>query len=281
MTLKRFTIVVIGLTLVSGALSCRQSTPESAGSHLAPTQAQVAPGAESPEAEVDFEHGNRQVTQMLADRPAMAEFVTRENVRCKINSQADIWKWAAEAYGKKVNGGCIEWDDADLDKPSHYMADHTIPYQGKNGLIRVRERFEPRNGHARELTFEELWSSCIFELYNIQSADAFLDIYRRSLTGQISRDQWVRTNTQIEHNALLRLVTFYELEWKQWADENDFASDPAKWRCDTPKNYDEWINLYRTGSSNPYLYWENYYDKQIVPYLEQLGLSGKPELDTR
>lgn len=52
-------------------------------------------------------HGEHQVYQMLADRPRMAAYSTRQGEVRRINSQDSIWQWAVHAYGSTINGARI------------------------------------------------------------------------------------------------------------------------------------------------------------------------------
>ncbi|MDB2685642.1 hypothetical protein N9Y42_00325 [Mariniblastus sp.] len=255
-------LLILVLAFVAGLTSCRRSS----------APGRVASQSESRqelETDADLEHGNRQVVQMLSDRPLMKRFLANDHTQREIKSDSPIWKWVATAYGTRVKNLPIEWDNSKLDKPMSCRADHTIPNDGEKGLIRVRIRFED-GGAIRDAKFEELWSSCVFELFNIQNAEGFMEIYHRALKGKVSRDEWVRENVMLEHGALLKLKEFYDTVWKPWADANGFDADPENWSYSTPQNYDDWMLLYRDSEYSPHDYWEGYYDQRIIPYLKQM-----------
>jgi hypothetical protein len=217
----------------------------------------------------DPQHGRKQVVRMLADRPAMAACIARDGKKRVLVPADAVWKWVANAYGTRVLGQVVKWESRDLDKLSHYLADHTIPTRNKPGLIRIRSRFSSRpGGKLRDAKFDELWAACVFELINIRNAEGFMKVYHEALAGKVSLDSWVRRNTKLEHGALIELKTFYFKTWKPWAVKNKLRISTAPWRTMVPEDYDKWIARYERMKHNPYQYWQKYYKRHIVPYVK-------------
>jgi hypothetical protein len=151
----------------------------------------------------------------------------------------------------------------------NYPSDHTIPQNGSKGLIRIRAIIKDENGKARPATFDELWSSCVFELINMQNATAFIDSYNRAISGELLRSEYIRLNTELEYKASLKLAAFCREIWIPWSEQHDHRYDANAWDLDTPNDYNKWIQ------SNPYPYWEDYYDNEIAPYRKKLGIGKK------
>jgi hypothetical protein len=220
---------------------------------------------------VDMQYGNLQVSKMLSDRPRMSEVKSDNGKIRKLTEKDEIWAWAAQAFGQKINGEPVEWDNSDLDKPPQYQSDHTIPNAGQKGLIRVRETFKDWLGQTRQATFDELWSACVFELLNIQNAEGFMDNYHKAVAGQLTKEEWVYLNTKLEYDALVKLKEFYKTVWIPWSEKNGHRDQEYAWERNTPDSYEEWINVYKQSKSNTYQFWQDYFDEKMVPYLKKTG----------
>ncbi len=215
------------------------------------------------------EHGNNQIRNMLSDRPAMQEYLADDDSIRKMSPDDLVWKWVANAYNKRVIGYRIEWDGGKVNKPITFLAEHAIPYQGSKVLIRVRQRFQDAQGKLCDAVFEELWYVCIFELFNSQNDGEFINIYNRAIKGNVTKKEWFQLNTSLEHQAAIQTKHFFYDVWKPWAIKNGFHYQERYWRVNTPDDYQEWINLHQKNS--PYIvWWRNYYDKQIVPYVKKV-----------
>lgn len=228
---------------------------------------------------VDLQHGNEQVVKMLSDRPEMAQFTTANGELRKVTEEDTIWQWVANNYGQKINGSVVEWDKRDLsDKPIQYLAEHEIPRNGSNGLVRIRTVFKDWKGqNTRNARFDELWAACVFELINMRSARDFMALYACAIEGDVSRKAWIRGNTKLEHKACLEIAAFYREIWVPWSKKTDIKPGPVNeyWCLDVPNDYDKWIQRYNLipifGSvENPYTFWGDYYDNMIKPYLEEV-----------
>lgn len=218
-----------------------------------------------------LDHGDQQVETMLKDRPAMAQCLTIDGTIKKITSDDAIWVAAAQAYDQKIVGSTIDWDPSPLKLKPPIGAEHSDPWQGRPALIRLRIDL-PKDGREMPASFEQLWSHCVFELFNVANDEQFLAIYQRALHGEISRQEWLDLNTRLEFTALVKLRNYFTETWKPWCDKNHVAYDPAIWLRGFSPNatYEEWFAAY-IHSSSPYLpLWESYYDGQIVPYLAKL-----------
>ena len=219
-------------------------------------------------AQCNLRHGNLQVSRMLSDRPRMSKVKSQDGRIIKVTKKDAIWIWAAKAYGQKINGEVVEWNNSKIKKPIHYRAEHSIPHNGKKGFIRIRKILKDRHGQIRQATFDELWKACVFELFNIQSAKKFVAVYHKALTGKLTKEEWVRLNIKIEYDAFAKLKEFYKTVWVQWSKKNGYRISRA-WAGTVPDSYEKYIQLHLRGSS--YQYWENYFDQKIVPYLKKTG----------
>jgi len=215
------------------------------------------------------EHGEIQVEKMVRDLPAMSYFPTAGGGKKRIGKNSRIWRFVADGYGRKVNGSVTCWGGTNVPEPMEIWANHTVPGEGgMRGSIRIRSKLKDASGVVRDATSEELWSSVVFELFNIQNAEDFIRISVETANAKVTREDWIRRNTALEHKAVLRLAGFYRQIWEPWAKANGLVSHPFLWHVDTPADFDEWISSYPKEVMNPRMYWANYWDSFVVPYLQ-------------
>lgn len=228
--------------------------------------------------EPDIDHGNRQVRQMLADRPAMASYVNINGEAKKVTENDAIWKWAAESFGTKINDQTIEWTNDSPSSPLIFAADHLIPTPSKKGLIRIREDWIKNGVAVREASFYELWHSAIYELFNIRSARKFLELRNRGIEGTITKAAYVQGNTMLEHGAILKTKNFHRKVWVPWEREH-FAKDEMKvwegWSGSVPSDYNEFGKI--SQADGILKYWQDFYNevllahqREVEKYQEQL-----------
>jgi hypothetical protein len=221
----------------------------------------------------DQDYGSIQVRKMLLDLPDMAEYTTVEGKRVRVTEEDAIWKWAATQYERRIVGARIQWGGQEVDKPMTYQAEHVMPLNGAAARINIRPSFQDETGTLRKQTFEELWSDCDFELMNLENDVTFQDFNTRAYSGEMSKNTYVRLNTELEYKALMKRLNFAREIWIPWADEHKYKYDPKVWGTTTiPENYDEWIKQYTQAVHNPYTFWDDYYTNSIYPYLEKAGL---------
>ncbi|MGH7774831.1 MAG: hypothetical protein ACREQA_21615 [Candidatus Binatia bacterium] len=202
-----------------------------------------------------LEHGKDQVQRMLRDRPAMKRYVTEGDA---------IWQWAVRKYAGEDLATTIDWSPDPPDKPDAYNSDHSIPTHKARGFIRVRETYSSGSRTGRKRSFEELWYDAVFELHNISNAPRFLQVFEEARRGKLSKELWIKKNTQIEYDALRRVVDFYKSSWLPWSRTKGFQSDPRIWRVHLPQSYDNWIRLYIDRSGYPWDTWGCYYDDMVA-----------------
>jgi len=214
-------------------------------------------------------HGDLQVGKMIRDIPAMGYYLNAEGDRRKIEATDVIWNSAADAFENKIKGYATIWGGTNVEKPMHYMADHRMPsFNEQPGAIYIRPKILVWNGGMRDVTFDELWSSVFFELYNIRNAERFISVYDEAISGKVTRDQWIERNTRLEHSAFQSLSKFYFQTWEPWAKSKGLIPDPVPWGVTIPA-YEEWIASYPDGEDNPYQFWQDYYDESLLPYLQE------------
>ncbi len=165
-------------------------------------------------------HGQRQVTQMLHDRPAMAQF----------GDEAKFLRdWARRKFAGEDFVQPIDWDPS---PPLHSDAEHLAPGDGKNAAILVEAHYTagPKEGQPRG--FEELWAGAIYELHNVNYAREFVRLNDEADRGRVSKEAFVAGILKYELRAAQRTRGFYLNVFLPWAAKKKLPTDPSLWFCD-------------------------------------------------
>jgi tetratricopeptide (TPR) repeat protein len=167
----------------------------------------------SPEA---LKHGEEQLRNMLRDCPAMAQFVS---------PQDKLWQWAVRKFAGEDLGAPVHWDPT---PPSLRLGCSLF---GDQHAIRVSQiRFDLPD--RRPCTFDELWSTAVFELHNVTSSPIWSDISQQVLDGKLNRDDYIVAVLESEELATQRTRAFYLKFYLPWIREKGMVdTSPARWRC--------------------------------------------------
>ena len=135
----------------------------------------------------NLRHGERQVRQMLHDRPAMASLGKKAIL---------LYQWAARKFAGEDLHEKIYWDSSD--PPQHTTADNRPPKPGLPGRIRLaaRNTHGPKRGDDR--SFEKMWRDVVFELHNIVHAETFRRIDSDAAQGKLSKNEFVTKTIETE-----------------------------------------------------------------------------------
>src|SRR5262249_8839853 len=154
------------------------------------------------------------------------------------------------AFAGAAIGEPILWDSH---LPSNgYVAEHMGPYKSEKGYIRTRKVHDSGEDRGKLLSCEELWAGVVFEIENIRSWAASVEIYERALAGQLSREEYIVACTKLEYGSLRRLSEDYARFWRPLAMERRLSITPSFWGLDTPRTYEEWISLYDDPDGYPW-----------------------------
>ena len=210
----------------------------------------------------DLAFGEAQVACMARERPELGHQV----------SSADLlWKFCARGFAGEAVGERILWDSG-LPKGDDHQSDHQSPYRGRQGYIRIRKNLPAGIDLGRPLSCEELWSCAVFELENIRNTPAFNSLFEMALNGELTREQWIRENSELEYGALRRTARDFVQLWLPLARIRHFSTTPSLWGADVPRTYKGWILLYRDPNGYPWSVFGSAYDRQIVPYVRSRHL---------
>jgi hypothetical protein len=171
-------------------------------------------------------------------------------------------KWLRHELDREIFNHRISIKLGPLDKSIEYIADHTIPSVNTKPIIRIRQYvYDDKLKTHRHISYEELWSAIVFEIYNIRNHQEFSKIYNEALIKEVSENEWDQKNKQIEYSALKKLNLFYQTIWKPWSQELRLNNMPELWRGDVRNtSFKEWYK------KNNYKYWRDYHKKNLAPY---------------
>ncbi len=209
----------------------------------------------------DLDFGLKQLNRMLVDRPMMKHYA-------KVGDP--IWNEAIEGFAGRTAGCRVNWNPEDLrNAPRESVANHTYPTaSSKFCCVRLRGK-DPRN---KPYPADRLWSSLIFEFYNMSNAAEFDKLYEAAVKGRVSRADWIFKHTLLEYKALKRRRDFFVKTWQPFAVSHEVTTNPKNWCVDLPKTHSSWLAQYWDPKGYPWNFYGRYFDDSIAPYLKQRKL---------
>lgn len=255
--LTKLTLLVIlclASTAAAGANPSGKTEPAVSGWQNSTT----APKASKTLSAQDLQFGEQQLQKMRQDRPQLAKILFKNG---------PIWPWAVRQFAGEAANQRIYWNSNELsDKGFEYDSDHSYPTTARLGCIRLRKKDE----HGKELAPDRLLAAFVFECHNISNGPAFDRVYETSLTGKLSKNQFIEQNTKIEFEATRKTADFYRRVYLPLAQKEHYATNPLYWEAESPTTYAAWIGQYKDPQKYPWSYWGKYYDESIVPYLKSV-----------
>ncbi|MBI1368969.1 MAG: hypothetical protein GC162_09985 [Planctomycetes bacterium] len=190
----------------------------------------------------DLDHGNEQVRKMLADRKAMTHLPLKNGGQFEIAPDSFPWKWVAMKYGGDGYPNIIFWNGKQVN--TFNGAKSRSPNKGRPGIVWVSAYYLDADNQEIVVSGEELWYNLVFEFHNMQWYDKDDELVRKARYGLISRNNFIRSVALCEYYALMETVTFYQVDWKPWAEANGIYTDSSIWRIESPKTFDEFYQLH-------------------------------------
>jgi tetratricopeptide (TPR) repeat protein len=171
----------------------------------------------SPEA---LAHGTKQLKQMLADRPAMAEFIKEGDV---------LWTWAVRKFAGEDTGFLVDWSSETV---NGFAAHHGRPVSpDDHGMIAIND-IPPSDKLQPGERFDDLWSSAVFELYNASGTPGFAPADAAAAAGTITSAEYSSRMEALEDLAGERTRHFYATIYLPWVESGKLpATFPYQWYC--------------------------------------------------
>ena len=164
------------------------------------------------------EHGERQLRQMLHDRPAMAQYGEKAAV---------LYQWAARKFAGEDLGRKIFWNAPDPMLPSD-ACNHSGSAEDP-AYIQLRKNYTDGPDKGKPRSFDELWQNAVFELNNVTRADDFQQIDGDAQKGRLSKQEFVAKKADVESLAADKTLAFYIHVYLPWAKQHGVATSPFSW----------------------------------------------------
>ena len=207
------------------------------------------------------QHGERQLRQMLRDRPAMGRFGERAAV---------LYEWAVRKFAGEDLGRKIFWDVSDP-PPFTSCANDLLSADGP-GVIQVCGRHVDGPNKDGERSFDELWRDAVFELYNVTNAADFRRAVAEASTGKLSKEDFVNKIMDSESLAAEKTRAFYIHVVMHWAKRNRVPTHPSTWYLARRSNSGESL-LRLVTEKDPY--WRAYARRYDLIVLDSLARKGE------
>jgi tetratricopeptide (TPR) repeat protein len=185
-------------------------------------------------------HGQRQVVQMLHDRPAMAQFGP---------DSVFLPQWAERKFAGEDLGTPIDWDPS---PPEHSDAEHLAAAGDEHAAILVAADYPSGPKQGRPRAFEELWAGAVYELHNVTFAPEFVRLNNEADQGKVSKRAFVAGILKYEIRAAQQTRAFYLHVFLPWVEKKKLPTDPTLWFCDWWDTPDEVLQSVRDPSAYPW-----------------------------
>jgi tetratricopeptide (TPR) repeat protein/protein involved in polysaccharide export with SLBB domain len=186
-------------------------------------------------------HGQRQLAEMLQDRKAMEQYG---------NLAEPLYQWAIQKFAGEDLGEEVFWNSDD--PPPYCGGCNYAPTDERPGSINVRET----HSDGKRRSFEEVWSTAVFELYNIANIEDWERLHLQALSCCLSKEQYVVKAIDIESRAAEKTRSFYIHVFVPWAKQYHITTDPSLWFLGARSDPSETLILHAVDKRSAY--WLNY-----------------------
>lgn len=185
-----------------------------------------------------LQHGEQQLRKMLRDRPAMAE---------SISPNDELWKWAVRQFAGENTNEFVYWNPSDPN-----------PLPGMCGRDDDRLQIwvgasDTRANRARSLSFDQLWSSAVFELHNV--ANYCKDEKKLGFV-DAGAEEFCKRSFMSEEPTTQQTRAFYLKRYLPWLQsKNQSVTEPARWLCSyfpPQKDPDALVSFWKSDPRWPY-----------------------------
>ena len=166
--------------------------------------------------------GEKQVLQMLSDRPAMVGI---------IDKSGPTYKWVCQQFENAYEGRRVHWDYA---LPQHGLASEYVGWTGYGfmpGFVRV----------TGEISGRDQWMVLLYELENIKNAGELAKLIEVSVEQSSSKEEFIKSAVRLEHGAFLRLKKLLET-WGELGCERPLSAREA-WVVDVESDFEKFYEL--------------------------------------
>lgn len=231
--LKAISAFVGGLALCTLVASCRNETSD--------------PNS-SAHARKELSFGRRQIDQMLTDRPDMAGILSDSD---------PILLWIVDGLNGDRIGQRVYWNAI---PPLSSFAEHALPFEIYPPHICLSD--------DSEVSPTDKWAGLVYELFNLENAKAFPELFSKAMEGKLDREAYGRECTKLEYLALSKATAFFQ---ERPLPNADSGNNPHYAHISqAPSTFEEYLALVndpKGGFRPPTEYFLRHYDEAIAPYI--------------
>jgi hypothetical protein len=196
--------------------------------------------------------GRRQIDQMLADRPDMVGILRDDH---------PIMLWIIDSMNGQRIGQRIYWN---ANSPKSSFAEHALPYEIYPPHICL--------SGGTEVSPIDKWAGLVYELFNLENAKAFPELYYKAMEGELDRAGYGKECAKLEYLALQKAKAFFR---ENPLPNADSGNNPHLIHISqSPATFDEYIAQVsdpKGGFRSPEEYFLKHYDEAIAPLIHSNG----------
>jgi hypothetical protein len=135
--------------------------------------------------------GDRQISQLLDDRPAMKGILDSEHF---------VYKWVVQQFSAGDSKKRVYWEDREPVGGREAENQPTLDYAPP--FIRITR--------SDKISGRDKWLMLVFELHNLKNAKAFEELEKRAVSGEIDRDKFSNECLELEFKAMVQTQIFFK-----------------------------------------------------------------------
>ena len=202
--------------------------------------------------------GERQLEQMLADRPEMQNLLPEDH---------PVYRWLVASFEGDRTGSRIYWV---ADQPqSGRAAEHAAAYYSYPAYIVIE-------ADTRKTPLDK-WTMLVFEMFNIENTKSFNELLNLALEGKLDGESYARKCVQLEFNAASKLRDFFR---KTPLPNTTPETAPFYcWSTAEDLNFEEceklWATMELYYEDSNYRHFKKRYDDAIAPHVRTEDIGSK------
>jgi hypothetical protein len=166
--------------------------------------------------------------------------------------------WIIDSMNGERIGQRIYWN---AESPKSSFAEHAIPFEIYPPHICISS--------GSEVSPIDKWAGLVYELFNLENAKKFPELYDKAMEGELDRDEYGRECAKLEYLALQKAKAFFQ--------EHPLPkANPTNDRhyihiSEAPSTFENYLALFvdpKSGSRSPAEYFLKNYDEAIAPFID-------------
>ncbi|WP_442505171.1 hypothetical protein SH528x_003948 [Novipirellula sp. SH528] len=197
----------------------------------------------------DLSFGQKQVLQLLSDRPAMAGVLDKDG---------PTYKWVCEQFSHGYDGRRIHWDYA---LPQSGLDSEYLSWTGGGhppGFVRISGR--------PGLSGIDQWMVLLYELENIKNATELARLIASSIENASTREEFIKSSVRMEFDAFHRLKKRLVL-WNELGIKSPL-SPRESWVVDVEEDFDVFYERTKQMPLHRKAF-ETMYDTAVAPHIDR------------